>query len=54
MSKNGKMQGFIEEDMKDNTFRYDEYKKERKKNGFVSPKAIGILIWDETKVSYEM
>lgn len=51
MNQSWKSSGIIEEDFLLSSRKYEEYVEERKKQGFLSPKGEGVLIWDETKVS---
>ena len=43
--------GISEQTLLQNHEQYEQYKLERKKSGYAVPKGVGILIWDETKVS---
>lgn len=50
MNSQGKNPGINEEDFLQSAKNYESYKKQRKDSGFLTPKGVGVLIWDETKV----
>lgn len=50
INETGKHPGINEQDLLKDAERYKQFKEEKKKTGSVSPAAVGVLIWDETKV----
>lgn len=50
----GKHPGIDEEDLLKNAERYRAFKEEKRKSGCSVPAGVGVLIWDETKVSSNM
>lgn len=50
MNSQGKTPGINEKDLLESMKKYHDFKEQRKESGFLTPKGVGVLIWDETKV----